>query len=105
MKMYYNSDSVNNCTEDDSIFAHRDVSLLHEERVKIKDAVMETIIDKDIESLSKIEREYWALYRRGIKNKDIAEEMGITKDYCRQLKYRATRKIEKIALKLKKRLD
>lgn len=105
MKIYYNSESVDRCTDDDSIFANRDVSDMHEERVKIKDAVMETIIDKDIESLSKIEREYWALYRRGIKNKDIAEEMGITKDYCRQLKYRATRKIEKIALKLRKRLD
>ncbi|MEG0730692.1 MAG: hypothetical protein RR421_05225 [Cetobacterium sp.] len=105
MKIYYNSDSVDICTEDRSIFAHRDVSLLHEERVKIKDAVMETIIDKDVDSLSKVEREYWSLYRRGIRNKDIAEEMGITKEYCRQLKFRANKKIEKIALNLKGRLE
>lgn len=105
MKIYYNSDSVNSCTDDNSIFAHRDVSIMHEERVKIKNAVMDTIIDQEIESLSKVEREYWALHRRGIPNKDIAEEMGITKVYCRQLKYRAAKKIEKIALKLRKRLD
>ncbi|WP_297635150.1 hypothetical protein [uncultured Clostridium sp.] len=104
MKMYYNSDSVNNCTENDSIFAHRDVSILHEERVGVKNAVMDTIIDDEIESLSKSEKKYWSLYRRGIKNKIIAEEMGISLVRCRQLKFRATRKIEKIAKKLKERL-
>lgn len=105
MKIYYNSDSVNICTNDNSVFAHRNVSITHEERVKIKNAVMETILDKDVKSLSKIEREYWALYRRGIKNEDIARQLKISQTYCRQLKFRVVKKIEKIAFNLKKRLE
>lgn len=105
MKIYYNSDSLDSCTKNESIFAHRDVSILHEERVKIKNAVVDTIIDDEIKALSKTERQYWSLYRKGVKNKDIAEIMGISCDNCRQLKYRAGRKIEKIAKKLKERLD
>ena len=104
MKVYYNSDAIDLCTEDNSIFANRDVSILHEERIKIKNSIIETIIDKDIEFLSRVEREYWTLYRRGIKNKDIAEEMGISIGYCRQLKFRAVKKIEKMAKKIKERL-
>ncbi|WP_330111957.1 LuxR C-terminal-related transcriptional regulator [Cetobacterium somerae] len=104
MKIYYNSDSVNSCTENDSIFAHRDVSEMHEERVRIKNAVIETVIDLEVESLTKREKQYWLLHRQGIKNKDISRIMGVELDTCKTLKYRANKKIIAFSKKLTKKL-
>ena len=105
MKVYYNSDSINNCTDDNSIFAHRDVSETHEERVRIKNAVLETVMDSSGVTFGKREKEYWLLHRQGMKNKEIAEKLGITQSTCRNFKFKVSKKINKIAKKLKERLD
>ena len=105
MKIYYNSDSVNNCTENDSIFAHRDVSEMHEERVRIKNAVMETVIDEELDSLTKREKEYWSLYRKGLKNKEITKVMNVSLNACWNMKSSICRKIEKFSKKLNKNME
>ncbi len=104
MKVYYNSDSINNCTDDNSIFAHRDVSETHEERVRIKNAVLETVMDSSGVTFGKREKEYWLLHRQGMKNKEIAEKLGITQSTCRSLKLRTSNKIKKLATKLKEKI-
>lgn len=104
MKVYYNSDSLNSCTDNESIFAHREVSQLHEERVKIKNAVLETIVDTELDSLTKREKEYWLLYRQGIKNKEISRIMNIELVSCRQLKCSANKKIIAFSKKLTENL-
>lgn len=104
MKIYYNSESVDRCTDDDSVFANRDVSDMHEERVRIKNAVMDTIMDTNGVSFGKREKEYWILHRQGMSNKDIAEKLGITTSTCRSLKLRTSKKINRLAKKLKERM-
>lgn len=101
----YLSDKIDSYTEDESIFAHREVSLLHEEKIRIKNAVMETVIDTELDSLSKREKEYWNLYRKGIKNKDISIVMNVSLKTCRNLKYQVSKKIEKFGKKLNKNMQ
>ena len=101
----YLSDNIDNYTEDKNIFAHREVTLLHEERIRIKNAVIETIIDVEVDSLSKREKEYWSLYRKGMKNKEISLIMNIGIQTCKNLKYKVSKKIEIFAKKLNKNIQ
>lgn len=104
MKIYYNSDSIVHCTESDSVFAHRDVSEIYEERVRIKNVVMETIMNSNGVTFGKREKEYWILHRQGMKNKDIAKKLGITQSTCRSLKLRVSNKVNRLAIKLKEKI-
>ncbi|MGL5595853.1 MAG: helix-turn-helix transcriptional regulator [Cetobacterium sp.] len=101
----YLSDNIDSYTEEESIFTHREVTLLHEEKIRIKNAVMETIIDPTLEGFSKREKEYWELHRKGMKNKDISLIMNIGVQTCKNLKYKVSKKIELFGNKLNKNIQ
>lgn len=73
--------------------------------MELKEAIILTFICGKAQKLGEQEKEYWKLHRQGMRNKDIAEIMGITPSNCRGLKYRAEKKIKNFAESLKKILE
>lgn len=101
----YATDRIDTFTEEESIFSHRDTSEEFQEKLRIKNAVMETILCTGMASLTKKEKQYWALHREGKKNKDIAELLNISLGNCRYLKYSASKKITEISESFKNSLN
>lgn len=100
----YNTENIELYTDNDSVFAHRDVTEEHEERVRIKNAVMDTLMNSSGMAFGKREKEYWELYKTGMSNKDISKILGVSESTCRSLKLRASKKINTLANKLKERI-
>ncbi|MGL5190229.1 MAG: helix-turn-helix transcriptional regulator [Cetobacterium sp.] len=101
----YNSENIDIYTDDDSVFAHRDTSEAHKERIRIKNAVMETLMKSSGIAFGKREKEYWELYKTGMSNKDISQILGVSESACRSLKLRASKKISTLARELREKIE
>ena len=75
-----------------------------EEREKIKNATIEALLNYPRIGFGKREKEYWKLYKQGMKNKDIAKKMNIEQSSCRCLKMRVETKIMIFTKNLKETL-
>lgn len=92
----YATDRIDTFTEEESIFSHRDTSEEFQEKLRIKNALMEVILCTDDINLTNKEKMYWSLHRKGMKNQEISKILDISLIACRSLKCRANKKIEKL---------
>lgn len=67
---------------------------------KLKNLIMEILLNNNNLTFGKRESEYWELHKIGMSNKEISERMGVDVGTCRSLEMRASRKIENFAEKL-----
>ncbi|MBR8733093.1 hypothetical protein IX329_000666 [Fusobacterium necrophorum] len=94
-----------NFIQEDSAFHKYKISKSMEERLKIKDVLIEMIILGELKPFSELERNVWLLYRTGMSSEEIQNRLGISKSMYGVVKYRAGKKIENFAEKFKERSE
>lgn len=90
--MYY-TDKIEIYSNEDNVFNHRDHSDIFQERLRLKNILVESHISQSVKKLSPAESEYWSIYRTNQDNVKTAAVLNITNEYGRKLKERCINKL------------